>query len=70
MADIDVCSGRIYFRLVRLRIKYMELCLVRRESTGTPPNVFHENRNITKYEIMDGAPVKGTSGPACGTNIL
>lgn len=39
----------------------MELCLVRRESTGTPPNVFHENRNITKYEIMDGAPVKGRS---------
>lgn len=32
---------------------------MRRESTGTPPNVFHENRNITKFEIMDGAPVKG-----------
>eukprot|EP01127_Copromyxa_protea_P004365 TRINITY_DN1422_c0_g1_i1.p1 TRINITY_DN1422_c0_g1~~TRINITY_DN1422_c0_g1_i1.p1 ORF type:complete len:371 (+),score=92.83 TRINITY_DN1422_c0_g1_i1:40-1113(+) len=54
----DVILGRIYFRLVRLRIKYMELCLVRRESTGTAPNVFHENRNVTKYEIMDGAPVK------------
>eukprot|EP01127_Copromyxa_protea_P004366 TRINITY_DN1422_c0_g2_i1.p1 TRINITY_DN1422_c0_g2~~TRINITY_DN1422_c0_g2_i1.p1 ORF type:complete len:284 (+),score=64.57 TRINITY_DN1422_c0_g2_i1:361-1212(+) len=54
----DVILGKIYFRLVRLRIKYMELCLVRRESTGTAPNILHENRNITKFEIMDGAPVK------------
>jgi len=54
----DIIRGKINFRLVRLKIKYMELCLVRRESTGTPPNVYHENHNITKFEIMDGAPVK------------
>jgi len=54
----DAVRGKIHFRLVRLKIKYMELCLVRRESTGTPPNVYHENHNITKFEIMDGAPVK------------
>jgi len=54
----DVIKGKIHFRLVRLKIKYMELCLVRRESTGTSPNVYHENHNITKFEIMDGAPVK------------
>jgi len=54
----DTILGRIYFRLVRLNIKYMELCLVRRETTGSPPNVFHENHNVTKFEIMDGAPVK------------
>lgn len=55
----DVIKGKIHFRLVRLKIKYMELCLVKRESTGTAPNVYHENSNITKFEIMDGAPVKG-----------
>jgi hypothetical protein len=54
----DYIRGKIHFRLVRLKIKYMELCLVRRESTGNPPNVYHENHNITKFEIMDGAPVK------------
>jgi len=54
----DAVRGKIHFRLVRLKIKYMELCLVRRESTGTAPNIYHENHNITKFEIMDGAPVK------------
>eukprot|EP01126_Amoeba_proteus_P019189 TRINITY_DN1982_c0_g1_i8.p1 TRINITY_DN1982_c0_g1~~TRINITY_DN1982_c0_g1_i8.p1 ORF type:complete len:205 (-),score=43.42 TRINITY_DN1982_c0_g1_i8:44-658(-) len=54
----DVILGSISFRLVRLRIKYMELCLVRKETTGTPPNSYNETHNITKFEIMDGSPVK------------
>ncbi len=27
-------------------------------------NTFHENENVTKYEIMDGAPVRGTISAA------
>lgn len=37
----------------------MEIDIVKRESTGTGPNVYHENDTIAKYEIMDGAPVRG-----------
>ena len=37
----------------------MEMAVIKRESVGSGPNVFHENETIAKYEIMDGAPVKG-----------
>lgn len=52
--------GKIYFLLVRIKIKYMEIAILKREFVGTGPNLFHENETIAKYEIMDGAPVKGT----------
>jgi hypothetical protein len=39
----------------------MELSIIRRETTGAPPNVYNESETITKFEIMDGAPVRGTS---------
>lgn len=38
----------------------MEIDIIKRETTGTGPNVYHENDTIAKYEIMDGAPVRGT----------
>ena len=38
----------------------MELSIIRRETTGAPPNQYNESETITKFEIMDGAPVKGT----------
>jgi len=59
----DVILGKIYFLLVRIKIKYMELALIKREVTGTAPNVYPETETITKYEVMDGAPVKGESIP-------
>ncbi|XP_046561447.1 vacuolar protein sorting-associated protein 26B-like isoform X2 [Haliotis rubra] len=59
----DVIVGKIYFLLVRIKIRYMELAIVRRESTGAGPNTFNENETIAKYEIMDGAPVRGESIP-------
>lgn len=38
----------------------MEIAIIKRETTGSGPvNVFTENETIAKYEIMDGAPVKG-----------
>lgn len=55
----DVIVGKIYFVLVRIKIRHMEIDIVKRESTGTGPNVYHENDTIAKYEIMDGAPVRG-----------
>lgn len=59
----DTIIGKIYFLLVRIKIKHMEIAIIKRESTGTGPNIFTENETIAKFEIMDGAPVKGESIP-------
>lgn len=59
----DVTVGKIYFLLVRIKIKHMEIAIIKRETTGSGPNTFTENETIAKYEIMDGAPVKGESIP-------
>jgi vacuolar protein sorting-associated protein 26 len=71
----DTILGKIHFLLVRIKIKHMELAVIRRETSGdgvavatgtnAPPpgettqNVFTETQTLVKYEIMDGAPVKG-----------
>lgn len=59
----DVILGKINFLLVRIKIKHMELAVIRRESAGNPPNTYNEAETITKYELMDGAPVKGECVP-------
>ncbi|CAK5263990.1 unnamed protein product [Mycena citricolor] len=58
----DVIVGKIYFLLVRIKIKHMELSIIRRETTGSPPNQYNESETITKFEIMDGAPVRVPPG--------
>jgi vacuolar protein sorting-associated protein 26 len=59
----DVILGKIYFLLVRIKIKHMELAVIRREAAGTGSNTYNESENIVKYELMDGAPVKGECVP-------
>jgi len=59
----DVVIGKIYFLLVRIKIKFMELIIVKRESTGSGPNTYNESENLSKFELMDGAPVRGESIP-------
>ncbi|CAH1129691.1 unnamed protein product [Ceutorhynchus assimilis] len=59
----DVIVGKIYFLLVRIKIKHMEIAIIKRETTGSGPNTFTDNITIAKYEIMDGAPVRGESIP-------
>eukprot|EP01083_Nonionella_stella_P072692 196089_1 len=59
----DVIVGKIYFMLVRIKIKHMELQILKRESTGTGPNVYNETDVVTKFEVMDGAPVRGECIP-------
>lgn len=54
----DVVVGKVYFLLVRIKIKHMELNVIRRESSGTGPNQTSDNETLSKFEIMDGAPVK------------
>lgn len=73
----DTILGKIHFLLVRIKIKHMELAVIRRETSGDSitsgnnaqggggsssadgSNVFTETQTLVKYEIMDGAPVKG-----------
>lgn len=58
-----VIVGRIYFLLVRLKIKHMELSLIRRETVGSGTNQSSESTTVVRFEIMDGAPVKGETIP-------
>jgi hypothetical protein len=58
-----VILGKIYFLLVRIKIKYMELAVIRREAAGMGANSYNESENIVKYELMDGAPIKGECVP-------
>jgi vacuolar protein sorting-associated protein 26 len=82
----DVVTGKIYFLLVRIKIKHMELAIIRREAAGTGAfrvsctlyfwnccdvwyeypsgdSVYNETDTLTKFEVMDGAPVRGESIP-------
>jgi len=59
----DVIIGKIYFLLVRLKIKSMNISLIKRETTGSGLDMYNENRTLSKFEIMDGAPVKGEAIP-------
>lgn len=63
----DYIVGNIHFLLVRIKIKYMELAVIRRETSGegvalaagTGSNMVTETQTLTRFEIMDGAPVRG-----------
>ncbi|CAI0453083.1 unnamed protein product [Linum tenue] len=66
----DVILGKIYFLLVRIKIKNMELEIRRRESTGSGPNTYVETETLAKYELMDGAPVRGTSMKKIGDSQI
>ena len=57
----DIVIGKVYFLLVRIKIKYMELAIIKRESTGISSSSTSET--VTKFELMDGAPVRGESIP-------
>ncbi|GMH34364.1 hypothetical protein BSKO_02198 [Bryopsis sp. KO-2023] len=59
----DVVVGKIYFLLVRIKLKYMEIELRRKETTRLGANPRNETETIGKYEIMDGAPVRGETVP-------
>ena len=41
----------------------MKLSLIRRETVGAPPNQITDSTTVVRFEIMDGAPVKGETIP-------
>ena len=58
----DCILGKIYFLLVRIKIKHMELAIIRRETVpGSSGSTASDT--VTKFEVMDGAPIRGESIP-------
>lgn len=55
----DVIVGRIYFLLVRLKIKHMELSIIRRETTGAAPNQYNESETLVRFEVRLPSPLTG-----------
>ena len=39
----DVIVGKIYFLLVRIKIKHMEIAIIKRETTGAGKRLFQMN---------------------------
>ncbi|KAK4784943.1 hypothetical protein SAY86_001632 [Trapa natans] len=64
----DVIIGKIYFLLIRIKIKSMELEIRRRESTGFGSSTYVETETLAKYELMDSTPVRGMKNS--GYNML
>ncbi|KAF8757076.1 Vacuolar protein sorting-associated protein 26 [Rhizoctonia solani] len=56
-------NNSIKMEVFAIKIKHMELSIIRRETTGAAPNQYNESETITKFEIMDGAPVRGETIP-------
>ncbi|OII71730.1 vacuolar protein sorting targeting protein 26 [Cryptosporidium ubiquitum] len=69
----DVVIGKVYFSIVRLKIKYMEIDIIRLETCGSGPNAITETEVLSKFEIMDGAPAKQETIPLrmylCGCDL-
>ena len=59
----DAIIGKIFFLLVRVKIKRMEIEIRRREICGLGANAHGENEVIAKFEVMEGAPVRGECIP-------
>ncbi|KAL0225185.1 hypothetical protein RCL1_003097 [Eukaryota sp. TZLM3-RCL] len=58
----DIVVGKVYFLLVRLPIKYMEVALIKREIFGSN-GASAEGETIARYEVMDGSVTRGESIP-------
>ncbi|CDR97324.1 vacuolar protein sorting-associated protein 26 family protein, putative [Babesia bigemina] len=59
----DVILGKVYFLLVALSIKYMEVAIQRVETITLGRSVVNETQTVTTFEVMDGSPVKGECIP-------
>ena len=54
----DCLVGNVSFKLVKINIKYMEVNIIRRESTGMGKGQKTTNDDVAKFQIMDGCPFK------------
>ena len=54
----DCITGQVVFKKVSIRLKSMELQIIKRETLGAGVNSQTENDTIVRFEIMDGGPIK------------
>ena len=54
----DMVKGTVVFKKVSIRLKSMELQIIKRETLGAGSTAISDNEVITKFEIMDGGPIK------------
>ena len=59
----DVVLGSVHFKLVKINLKTMELEVRRREITTAAPKSTPDVQTLYKFELMDGAPVRGEMLP-------
>ncbi|KNC86188.1 hypothetical protein SARC_01665 [Sphaeroforma arctica JP610] len=59
----DVIIGKLFFLVVRLKLKFSELAIVRRETVGSGSQTYTHSDTITKFEIMDGISANGETIP-------
>lgn len=63
----EIIFGKIYFSKVKLRIKTMEVLLIKKERLGSglidDENTKMEQVTVGRYEVMDGSPAKGETVP-------
>ncbi len=52
----DCITGQVTFKKVSIRLKSMEIQIIKRETMTVGNN--SDNDVVTKFEIMDGAPIK------------
>lgn len=65
----DFISGTVTFKKVSIRLKSMELQIIKKETIGAGNKIYKElgitavaeNDVITKFEIMDGGPIKSNN---------
>ena len=48
----DCILGKVFFNLVRIKIKHMELSIIRKEIVGSGANAVTETENLNKFEII------------------
>ena len=50
--------GKVSFILVKINIKYMEINIIKRETTGTDSSAKTQSDDVAKFQIMDGCPFR------------
>ena len=54
----DLVKGIVIIMKVCLRLISIELQIIKRETIGAGSGAISDNEVITKFEIMDGGPIK------------
>lgn len=52
----DCMEGVVKFTEVKIVVKSMELCLIRKEKLGSEKLVENDTQTMIQYELMDGSP--------------